>query len=217
MACVYKITNKVNERAYVGYTKGTADERFNRHCVDAKRSNQPIHRSIAKYGRDNFTIEVLEESDDTHYLHSIREPYWISKFDNLYNIQRGGEGNTIIAPVVAHSIDGRVVEFESPTDVAIHFGVSVAKVSLALNRHKHNKSSGIKDATGFYWTLTRSVDDKGILHPRYSNMKKIVDQNGIMYENAFEAAREFEVSSARIRHAVKNGGKVKGTRLYYDI
>lgn len=49
----------------------------------------------------------------------------------------------------------------------------------------------------------------------FNNMKKIVDQYGVMYDSAFAAAKEFGVSHQRIRKAVKIGSPIGGVLLHY--
>ena len=51
-----------------------------------------IHKAIQKYGKENFSVEVIEEID-SKYLND-REQYWISyynSYNNGYNLTRGGK------------------------------------------------------------------------------------------------------------------------------
>ena len=91
---IYKITNKINGKIYIGYTSKTLKQRFKAHC---KTTYSLIGRAIHKYGRKNFTIELLESSKDKHYIQDIREDYWINFYDSRnrsvgYNIAKGGGG-----------------------------------------------------------------------------------------------------------------------------
>lgn len=43
---------------------------------------------MRKYGKDNFTIEVLEETD----IPNEREMYWIEHLNPHYNMTKGGDG-----------------------------------------------------------------------------------------------------------------------------
>lgn len=54
---IYKITNKVNGKAYVGKTTDTVQVRWGEHLKDSKRkrcANRPLYRAIGKYGADAF-------------------------------------------------------------------------------------------------------------------------------------------------------------------
>lgn len=175
----------------------------------------PFHKAIQKYGPENFIIEVLEESDDTHYLHNERESFWIANYDNTYNVQTGGEGRQVTTPVYFHTLDGKYLMFDSPIKAAAFLGINVTTVHLALARHSNGKASGVKSPNGTYYTVTRSKEDTGVRHIRFNNKKIIVDQYGVLYDSAFAAAREFGVSHQRIRKAVKTGAPVGGIFLYY--
>lgn len=88
---IYKITNLVNGKIYVGQTKKSLKERFQEHsCTD-----YPIGRGIRKYGKENFTIEPLEECETREQLNEC-EIFWIaelkSKSPNGYNLTDSGDG-----------------------------------------------------------------------------------------------------------------------------
>ena len=94
MAYIYKITNILNDKGYVGRTEKDPQERFKGH-IYAAHSGGPmvISRAIRKHGEENFKFEVLEEcSVEDQY---IRESQLIEKYDtfrNGYNSSLGGEG-----------------------------------------------------------------------------------------------------------------------------
>lgn len=91
MAIIYLATNRLNKKSYVGFTKTTLKERFERHC----EKGYAFHDAITEYGLDCFDIVVLEESSDWLYLVSEREPHYIDKLGTLapngYNLTKGGE------------------------------------------------------------------------------------------------------------------------------
>lgn len=89
---IYKITNKVNGKSYIGQTRYTIEFRWKQH--QHKKDNTYFHNAIHKYGIENFSIEVLEECN-IEDLNS-REIYYIAKYDtfnNGYNLTIGGDGN----------------------------------------------------------------------------------------------------------------------------
>ena len=98
---IYKITNTINGKAYVGKTLKTAQERFIQHIKDSKRpeyANKILYRAFNKYGISNFKLEELEHVIDTSELDD-REIYWIKKLDtyhNGYNATLGGDGGAYI-------------------------------------------------------------------------------------------------------------------------
>lgn len=92
---IYKITNTINSKSYIGQTIQNVKERFYQHCATKCSkvvSNMAIHRAIKKYGKSNFTVEVIEEIDSTNL--NDRERYWIkyyNSYNNGYNSTKGGQ------------------------------------------------------------------------------------------------------------------------------
>ena len=92
---IYKITNKINGKSYIGQTIQNVKERFYQHCATKCSQailNMVIHKAINKYGKSNFTIEVIEEVESTNL--NDRERYWIRYYDsynNGYNSTKGGQ------------------------------------------------------------------------------------------------------------------------------
>lgn len=101
---IYKITNNVNGKIYIGRTTKDIETRFNQHCAAAEHESPEklllVQRAIKKYGRENFTLELLfvcETVDD----YEIMEQFFISKYDARnsligYNIHEGGTGGDTV-------------------------------------------------------------------------------------------------------------------------
>ena len=87
---IYKITNLLNEKIYIGQTKQPIEKRFLQHS----KANSPLGQAMRDCGLENFTIEVIER-----YQNELneREKFWIkvlkSKSPNGYNLSNGGEGS----------------------------------------------------------------------------------------------------------------------------
>ena len=92
---IYKITNTINGKSYIGQTIQNVKERFYQHCAtkcSKAVSNMAIHRAIKKYGKSNFTVEVIEEIDSANL--NDRERYWIkyyNSYNNGYKSTKGGQ------------------------------------------------------------------------------------------------------------------------------
>ena len=89
---IYKITNLLNGKAYVGQTIQNLNKRLSRHRNDDRPG---ISQAIKKYGWENFSVEVLEECENREQLNE-REIFWIAKLNtktpNGYNLTIGGKG-----------------------------------------------------------------------------------------------------------------------------
>ena len=96
MGYIYKVTNTVNGKMYIGQTKRTIDARWKQHVYssfnDSDFDKGPFHLAIKKYGAEAFVVEQIEECKNEDL--NSRETYWIKHFDtfhNGYNITTGGE------------------------------------------------------------------------------------------------------------------------------
>lgn len=93
---IYLITNTITKKKYVGMTAGTASRRFKDHCRQARLLPKvPLHLSIAKYGPEAFTVEVIANARDRGDLCKL-ERSLIKKHKclapNGYNLTTGGDG-----------------------------------------------------------------------------------------------------------------------------
>jgi group I intron endonuclease len=86
---IYKITNKINKKVYIGQTVQPLTRRFTQHAC----AKTILGNAIRKYGKDSFIMEILLEVKTLDELNSNEEIY-IKKFNSLapngYNAAYGG-------------------------------------------------------------------------------------------------------------------------------
>jgi group I intron endonuclease len=94
---IYKITNQLNGKVYVGKTEFSIESRWKKHLQCAtKKVNRYLYDAINKYGSVNFLITQIEKcnnKDDLNY----KEKLWIKEYRSTdknfgYNMQEGGTG-----------------------------------------------------------------------------------------------------------------------------
>lgn len=109
---IYKVTNKINGKIYIGQSHMTLEERFNDdflgHFTKAFNTNKNnyFYNALRKYGKDNFTYEIIEESKprtskkckapSTKQWLNEREKYWVAYYHSNdhsrgYNQTSGGQ------------------------------------------------------------------------------------------------------------------------------
>ena len=97
--CVYKHTNKINGKVYIGITGQDPKKRWGKNGRSYK--GQIFYRAIQKYDWNNFNHEILADN----LTKEKAEQYEISLIsfyretlgtNNVYNVSAGGEGNSSI-------------------------------------------------------------------------------------------------------------------------
>lgn len=90
--CVYKITNLIDGKIYVGRYKYGRYPTFENYWG----SGPYLKRAIVKYGLENFKKEVLQEAKDNEELNKL-EILWIEQLHAIevgYNLNAGGDCGT---------------------------------------------------------------------------------------------------------------------------
>ena len=59
MTEIYKITNRLNGKPYVGQTRQPIEKRFMQHST----ANSPPGNAMRQCGLENFTIEIIERCE----------------------------------------------------------------------------------------------------------------------------------------------------------
>ena len=157
MPCIYKITNCVNGKCYVGQTKQSLKKRWGQHKAEGKSQRdhhqfQSLYRAMKKYGVDNFTIECLQECKEEE-LDEL-EVYWIGRLDtyrNGYNMTIGGSykltppreyAKDPRKPVVQYTMNGEfVARYNSVKEAGEANGIPDTRIS-ACCKHKAKSTYG---------------------------------------------------------------------------
>lgn len=99
MPYIYKITNQLNNKSYIGKTTHiNPNRRWNEHLSERNQErsqNRALYRAMNKYGVENFVFSVIEETDNIEE----REAFYIQYFDtyhNGYNETLGGDGRAYL-------------------------------------------------------------------------------------------------------------------------
>lgn len=97
---VYKYTNKINKKVYIGITTRNLETRHKEHSRNVGIGTY-FSNAIKKYGIDNFVLEKIDTANNINEL-AQKEVYWIKHYNafvywdnsNGYNETFGGEGLT---------------------------------------------------------------------------------------------------------------------------
>jgi len=88
---IYKFTNKINNKSYIGQTTQSLNRRINQHKNNKK--NSLIHKAILKYGIHHFEIKQIMRANSLEELNA-REQFCIRLYNCMvpfgYNLTSGG-------------------------------------------------------------------------------------------------------------------------------
>jgi group I intron endonuclease len=169
---IYKITNKVNGRCYVGQTTGSLAKRWAEHQSYARRGKTtPLYDSMRKHGFSNFVCEILEtvmfrkelnlrECYFTDLLHAFYpEGYVLKKgsgreaecsIETRSRISRVTKGRTVSNETrkkISETLKGRVMSEEvkkkiSEANIGKHSSVETARKISIANKGKIHRDRG---------------------------------------------------------------------------
>lgn len=107
---IYKITNTINGKIYIGQTHQSLIRRFYTHC---NRTNgcTILGPAIKKYGKENFKIEEIDRAETTEELNT-KEVYWIEFYNARckavgYNVAKGGRAKPLSSEAKLKSAEAK--------------------------------------------------------------------------------------------------------------
>lgn len=86
MGYIYKITNTLNNKCYIGQTVKPVEKRFQQHKNNYTKSyfsQIALYKAFQKYGIENFNFESIEEVDNSQL--NEKEIYWIKYYNSYYD------------------------------------------------------------------------------------------------------------------------------------
>lgn len=157
---IYKVTNNLNGKMYIGQTRRTLRARKLQHIRDAKKGSKvQFHRALVKYGVDNFTWETLCYTDNKKELNEL-ETYYIEKYDSInkgYNMIDGGDNNIMDVPEVKEKHKLRMQSYETRRKISETMKSKARNGELFSDEHKKNLSIAAIGNHNFGTGDTRSI------------------------------------------------------------
>jgi len=213
---IYLLTDNRNGKQYVGKHIGTETNYF---------SGGIIPNNIAKkYGKQIFTKIILEENIIDENLLSIKEKYYIKKyntFNNGYNLSEGGDGGGSWINKKTKEEKERISNIKREKNLGRTFSketlekMSLAKKGIPLTEEHKTNIRLSQSGENHPWFGRKHTEEskrkisetrKGIKNPNHSNyMKKNNPQNlsisinGRIFDSIQQASEELMVP----RHVVK--------------
>ena len=146
MGYIYKVTNKVNGKVYIGKTIKSIEKRWKEHLEKSKINKTKFYNAINKYNVENFILEKIEECDDL--ILNEREQYWIryyNSYENGYNSTGGGDGGIKLQPGKIEQIVNLYKQNYCIRDIQKMLNTSIETISIHLKRELNLSDEDIKE------------------------------------------------------------------------
>jgi group I intron endonuclease len=233
MEVIYKITNKINGKFYIGKTKNI-ERRWNEHLSLVGKKRHPPYDSILYYGKENFIIEIVDKADS--YLINDLEKAWIKKTDSInkgYNICEGGNGGDTFTKRSNESKDTTRKKISESSKIVNSKNIekhrentknlwknplyankvkTKLKSIMATEEYKQKFSKSMKKTLSNPDMLKKWSDcKKGNKNGRWIGYVIITDLDGNekKYESSAEAAKKLKVAPQRLREHCENNTTYK--------
>ncbi|MBQ8468154.1 MAG: hypothetical protein IJ542_00150 [Clostridia bacterium] len=147
---IYKHTNKINGKVYIGQTKQTPTQRWRN--GNGYKNNVYFYHSIQKYGWNNFVHEILEKGINSVKQANEKEVYYITKYDsykNGYNLTSGGDNRDHLGiPVLQIDINSLEIvnAYQTIRYAEETTGIDHSQISRCCLKNKKDIQAG-----GYYW------------------------------------------------------------------
>lgn len=204
---IYKITNKINGKIYIGQTVNDLSRRWSQHisCAKRKDTNMSIVNAIRKYGKDNFDIEEIDRATCLQEL-SIKEEFFINMLNSFspigYNLKEVLIGNNIARKIVTRkkwlflSPTNELIEVMDLTKFCKENGLRVASMTRIYNGDRFNYNN---------WRCP-FVDNKSYVLKNIDSGEFFILNEGIGYK---DFANLIKCNQASISNLIRK--KIKST------
>lgn len=207
--CVYKITNTLNGKTYVGQYNGVE-----RDFQWYYGSGGIMKKAVKKYGKENFKKEIIIKGDFNTHLMDELEKHYIRLYSphctiNSYNIEPGGKRGYI-----AHN--SKVIYQYSLDGTFIKEWRGVAEICNTIKEYKSTTITGSANlsclsAYGFIWTYdvkdvqlrVSKINKNSRLYNKFALLQYDIVGNFIKeWESPVDAATTLNISYSAILNAV---------------
>jgi len=183
---IYKITNKINGKIYIGQTVQQLMDRWSDHSrpsLGKHMNRSAIASAIRLHGKENFTVEQIDSAGTLEAL-NILEIHYIQKFNTLspngYNLELGG--------------DSKRCHEETK-----------AKISATLKgRPFINRMNGAPKGRPVSAERRAQISATMTGQAQPWKYKAVIDSNGVIYESVNAAAKANKINRVTVSQALKS-------------
>lgn len=213
---IYKITNSINEKIYIGQTYASIPMRWHQHKSSSRMDRYkhlPLYRAMNKYGIDKFEISCIKEincfsKDKLKDKLNKEEIYYISQYNSIspngYNLTIGGNN-------AAEHIKTAVCGYDANGNLCLTFN-SISEAGVYLDNPSYTHISAcckgeVQQACGYIWRYLGDDFDK---YPVAITQEELDKKSCEIPVDQYTLDGIFIQSYESIRKALISIGKIDG-------
>lgn len=213
---IYKITNIINNKAYIGQTKYDINHRFQQHCSKWSCCTK-LKNAIKKYGKENFNIELLDTAVTKDKADELEIKY-INKYKTKeqrygYNLQDGGYTTNPSTRKKVICLETNQI-YESVSQLADEIGATVDKIARVCRGEKPTYK-------GFHYSyLDKYGNPINSIHTKPNKIKVMCVETGKIYSSIKEASDTLNKSRFAVGYACQKENRTCGGyhwKYYKDV
>ena len=235
---IYKITNSLTGKVYIGQTIRNPQTRFYEHMND-KLSNDYFHSAVRKYGADAFTYEVIDTAENQEELNR-KEMMWIKYYNayakdetsNGYNTNYGGDMNPMCSEVVKEKHQNSMRSDDVRARISQTMKRHIAEGEFFTENHRKRISEAMRGNKNFQGhkrtpeaiaatakslhKRVHCIDESGNVVARFD---AVVEAARWWYDNGYREYRElknYKDLSNVIKDSSKKDRFILGLKWIYD-
>lgn len=228
---IYKITNIVNGKVYIGQTTKTLEHRKAGHLQAAKDGlNRHLYNAMRKYGFENFKFEEICKTSSKSELNYLEAKY-IIEYDSVrngYNMGYGGDNNVMFSEKVKSKHDAIM----RTDDVRLKISKSMTeyrknnpftpehrkKISEKMKGNKHFAGHTITQKhldvlNNSHYKSVHCEDVDGNIVAFFSTVQSAAKW---WYENGYDTVKDWHFLCNTIKRSSKQNIFIKGLKWIYE-
>lgn len=202
---IYKITNKINNKIYIGQDSNNNPNYYG--------SGIYIKKAIKKYGKNNFIKEILQECKTVDELNKA-EIYWIDKLNSTddkigYNLTGGGMGQG----KMLEQTRKKIIKKRKNQIMLPHSEETKRKISLSNNGKRMSKESRKKMSISKIGIKLSEKHKKNISLGNIGRIVTLETRNKISNSQKGRTFEDIFGIEGAIRQKQKISNTLKGNKL----
>lgn len=219
MSKIYKVTNNINNKIYIGQTNGKRKS--------YKGGGKILKIAYKKYGIENFTMETIVEGNFNNILLDELEKHYIHLYNSTntikgYNIESGGNFNYTFKMSeetklkISKANKGR----KKPPRTELHKkNMSLAKKGLKPNVSKETKERAVQKFKEKMCGRKFSEEHKKQLYIAHIVREILCYKSGVLYKKyntSKECQKDLGISINTIKKKIKENKEYKGYTFQFN-